>query len=309
MPYLSIIIPVYNSAEALERCLTSIAAQVEPPTAEIIVVDDGSDTPCTAQRPLDTPFPIRIMRQDHSGIPVARNIGVRVAVAPNLLFIDSDCVLDRNCLRHLQATMSRLSTDTVFQLRIEGTPSSIIGLAEQCRLCSVQARKLRTDGHIPWIDTAAFAIRRAGCLPGDLFDVRASRGSDTVLLAHLMRENRLPVYVSDACVQHCVDLSIAEYLAKALRSSLAESAARDIIKSTGMPLTSSVNGRLRFIPTLFEYAPAGRVGLTAVGVLLARYGLQAVGERLSQCVSIFARDRVPRSPGLGNTKQSTVRLR
>jgi glycosyltransferase involved in cell wall biosynthesis len=301
MPYLSIIIPVYNSAEALERCLASIAAQVEPPPAEIIVVDDGSDTPC-AQQTLDTPLPIRIVRQDHFGIPVARNIGVRVAVAPNLLFIDSDCVLDRNCLRHLQATMSRLSTDTVFQLRIEGTPSSIIGLAEQCRLCSVQARKLRTDGHIPWIDTAAFAIRSAGCLPGELFDVRASRGSDTVLLAHLMRENRLPVYVSDACVQHCVDLSIAEYLVKAFRSSLAESEARDIIKSTGMPLTSSVNARLRFVPRLFEYAPAGRAGLTAVGVLLARYGLQAAGERFSQCVSIFTRDRVPLT-------QRTVRLR
>jgi glycosyltransferase involved in cell wall biosynthesis len=259
-PYLSIIIPVYNRADALKRCLASIAQQIEPPTAEIIVVDDGSDTPCTEQPLVDMPFPTRIVRQDHSGIPVARNTGVRVAIAPNLLFIDSDCFLDRNCLRNLQTTMLRLpQTDTMFQLRIEGTPSSVVGSAEHCRLCSLQARKLRADGHISWIDTAAFAIRRASCLPRELFDVRSSRGSDTVLLAQQMRENRLPVFVSDACVQHCVDLSVVEYLAKALHSSISESAARDIIKSIGMPIYSPVNARLSSIPKLFAYAPAGRL--------------------------------------------------
>ena len=282
MPYLSIIIPVYNRTEALERCLASIASQVEPPTAEVIVVDDGSDIPCTVHHRIGMLFPIRIVRQDHSGIPVARNTGVNLAIAPNLLFIDSDCVMDRSCLCRLHATMSRLTEDTVFQLRVEGTTTSIIGLAEHCRLCSVQARKLRTDGHIPWIDTAAFAIRRTGCPPGALFNVRASRGSDTVLLAHLMRENHLPVYVSDACVQHCVDLSVMEYLTKALRSSLAESASRDIIKSIGMPPTSSVRTRLRCIPKLSAYAPKGRIGLTVVCIVLARYGLQAGGEWLSR---------------------------
>jgi glycosyltransferase involved in cell wall biosynthesis len=295
-PYLSIIIPVYNRPTALECCLRSIAAQVEPPAAEIIVVDDGSDTPCTAQQPVETPFPTRVVRQGHSGIPTARNAGVRVATAPNLLFIDSDCVLDRNCLRRLEATMSRLTVDTVFQLRIEGTSSSITGLAEHCRLCSLQARKLTTDGHIRWLDTAAFAIRRTGCLPGEVFDTRASRGSDSVLLARLMQDNRLPAYVSDAYVQHCVCLSIAGYLAKALRSSVAESASRDIIQAVGTPLTSPLSARLRSIPDLFAYAPAKRTGVAVVCIVLVRYALQAAGELLSRRGSTFSRDRGRLSP-------------
>jgi glycosyltransferase involved in cell wall biosynthesis len=295
-PYLSIIIPVCNRANALDRCLASIAAQVEPPTAEIIVVDDGSDTPYAVQQPIDTPFPVRIVRQDHSGIPVARNVGVRVASAPNLLFIDSDCVLDRNCLGHLAATISRLTADIVFQLRLEGTPSSITGLAEHCRLSSVQARKLRTDGHIRWLDTAALAVRHAGCLPGELFDARASRGSDSVLLARLIQDNRLPVYVSDACVQHCVSLSVAAYLAKALRSSLAASAARGIIRRMGTPLTSPLSAKLRSIPGLFAYVPAERGGLTAACILLLRYAFEAAGELLSRCGSTFVKDRVRLEP-------------
>jgi glycosyltransferase involved in cell wall biosynthesis len=49
-PTLSIVMPVYNVAPYLPRCLESLAA-LTPPADEIIVVDDGSTDDCRPSLP------------------------------------------------------------------------------------------------------------------------------------------------------------------------------------------------------------------------------------------------------------------
>ena len=46
-PLLSLIVPVYNVAPFLERCLASLAAQ-DSEGMEIVLVDDGSTDDCPA---------------------------------------------------------------------------------------------------------------------------------------------------------------------------------------------------------------------------------------------------------------------
>jgi glycosyltransferase involved in cell wall biosynthesis len=89
-PAVSIIIPHLNQPEALARCLESLVAQqCSEGSLEIIVVDNGSRTSpaCLAPR-----FPeIRWLSESEPGPGLARNCGVKAAMADRLLFIDADC--------------------------------------------------------------------------------------------------------------------------------------------------------------------------------------------------------------------------
>lgn len=88
---LSVVMPVYNVAAYLPRCLDSLAAQTRP-IDELIVVDDGSTDACPqilAEYAARLPQ-MRVIRQDNGGLSAARNTGMRHARGKYLAFVDSD---------------------------------------------------------------------------------------------------------------------------------------------------------------------------------------------------------------------------
>ena len=85
---LSIIIPVYNCAHVITRCLKSI----DYPDAEIIVIDDGSRDD-SAQRVMEyssNHSNVTLIRKDNGGVSSARNTGIENAKGKYLMFIDAD---------------------------------------------------------------------------------------------------------------------------------------------------------------------------------------------------------------------------
>ncbi len=90
-PRLSLVVPVYNVAPYLPRCLESLAA-LNPPADEIIVVDDGSTDDCPAILAGFAPrLPqMRVIRQENGGLSAARNTGLDAARGKYLAFVDSD---------------------------------------------------------------------------------------------------------------------------------------------------------------------------------------------------------------------------
>lgn len=117
---LSVVIPVYNSAETLERCLSTIAAQLGPGD-EVIVVDDGStdDVPAVAGR-----FRATIVRLDRrSGVAAARNRGADRATRPVLLFVDADVVLHADAIARGRARLADPSVAGVIG-SYDDTPAS-----------------------------------------------------------------------------------------------------------------------------------------------------------------------------------------
>lgn len=90
-PLLTVVVPVYNVAPYLARCLESLAA-LEPPAGEIIVVDDGSTDDCPHILTEWVPrLPaMRVIRQENGGLSAARNTALEVAQGRYLAFVDSD---------------------------------------------------------------------------------------------------------------------------------------------------------------------------------------------------------------------------
>lgn len=88
MKSVSVIIPSYNRAHLLPRCLDSVIAQECSPS-EIIVVDDGSTD--STRSLLQGSYPgIKVITQANKGVSAARNAGIRAATGDWLAFLDSD---------------------------------------------------------------------------------------------------------------------------------------------------------------------------------------------------------------------------
>ncbi|HWQ34200.1 MAG TPA: glycosyltransferase family A protein [Blastocatellia bacterium] len=91
-PVVSVIIPVYNSAEFIGETLASVFAQTFT-EYEVIVINDGS--PDTAELEVELrPFRDRIiyLEQENRGPAAARNLGIRRARGKYVALLDSDDV-------------------------------------------------------------------------------------------------------------------------------------------------------------------------------------------------------------------------
>ena len=98
---LSIIVPVYNVADYLAKCLDSLLAQDLPQNEyEIIVVNDGStdNSADIAQQYADGYANISLVNQANQGLSGARNTGIKCAKGDYIQFVDSDDYLEENVL-------------------------------------------------------------------------------------------------------------------------------------------------------------------------------------------------------------------
>lgn len=111
-PRLSLVIPVYNVAPYLPRCLDSLIA-LDPAADEIIVVDDGSTDDCAAiLASYAARLPqMRVIRQENGGLSAARNTGLDAATGTYLAFVDSDDFLSPDAYARALDAMERDQLD------------------------------------------------------------------------------------------------------------------------------------------------------------------------------------------------------
>lgn len=92
----SVIVPVYNGAEDLERCLAAIDNS-DWSTLECIVVDDASTDPHIID--IAKRHGVRLVRlEQRSGPALARNAGVKKARGEIIFFTDADVLLHSNAI-------------------------------------------------------------------------------------------------------------------------------------------------------------------------------------------------------------------
>lgn len=131
-PLVSIIVPIYNREQTLERCLCSILRQTYR-RIEVLAVDDGS-MDHTGQilekyRKLDSR--IRVFYKENSGVSESRNLGMRMAKGEYIQFADSDDWLPKDATESLLGGI-RMGAD--------------MAIGDYCR---VVGPKIWVKGHIP----------------------------------------------------------------------------------------------------------------------------------------------------------------
>ena len=94
---LSVVIPVYNIRDYVERCVRSVLAQPDVPL-EVLIVDDGSTDDsgavCDALAAEDSR--VTVIHKPNGGLSDARNYGLCHAQGEYILFMDGDDWLAEN---------------------------------------------------------------------------------------------------------------------------------------------------------------------------------------------------------------------
>src|SRR5690554_2936235 len=110
MRIVSVIVPVYNRDDTIERCLSMIRKSIVSHELELIVVDNGSTDQSVeiAQRYTD-----HIVINKSRNIALARNKGVKKAHGEILVFIDSDVYVEEDTIDKLVQTVQENSTAMV----------------------------------------------------------------------------------------------------------------------------------------------------------------------------------------------------
>jgi glycosyltransferase involved in cell wall biosynthesis len=103
LPTVSVVVPAYNEARVIARCLGTLLDQTHRPH-EIIVVDDGSTD---GTRSIARGFGgVTLLEQSHEGSGAARNRGARAATGAVLCFVDADMRFARDFLAQLVAPIA-----------------------------------------------------------------------------------------------------------------------------------------------------------------------------------------------------------
>ena len=119
---LSVIVPLYNSAEWLPKCLDSILCQdLDESEYEIICVDDGSpdhSKDIAASFAVEHPN-VKVVSQSNQGTAGARNTGMQHATGKYLCFVDPDDYVEKNVYGGLIRRMEEENLDMLrFNYRI-----------------------------------------------------------------------------------------------------------------------------------------------------------------------------------------------
>lgn len=111
----SVIIPVYNVEQYLERCLDSIINQTLK-DIEIVIINDGSTDNslniCTKYAKRDNR--IKIITQKNGGLAAARNTGLEYAMGEYIGFVDSDDWIDLDFYEKLYNTAKKYNCDIAY---------------------------------------------------------------------------------------------------------------------------------------------------------------------------------------------------
>ena len=112
MPKVSIIIPVFNVENYLERCLKSIINQTFK-DIEIIIINDGSTDKSLeiCKKFAESDKRIILISQKNKGVSAARNTGINIATGKYLSFVDSDDFITPDMIEFLLTNIEKHDAD------------------------------------------------------------------------------------------------------------------------------------------------------------------------------------------------------
>ena len=170
-PCVSIVIPSYNRAKELERCLYSLFSLDYPANClEIIVVDDastdetGSMLQHLAQEVATHEQELHVIRHEKQrGVGISRNTGAEAAQYGLVAYLDSDCVASPGWLRELVPTFQDTRIAAVGGMIRAYDRNTLLGSYED--VCSSlymgeRTQQVSLKGPLTYLPSANMLVRR-----------------------------------------------------------------------------------------------------------------------------------------------------
>jgi mycofactocin system glycosyltransferase len=200
----TVVIPVYERAAALDRCLAGLAGYA------VVVVDDGSpqqgaeiEAVCARHRAT------YIRREDNGGAGVARDTGLRTVTTEFVAFVDSDCVPAPGWIEQLAPHFDDPIVAAVApRIVADAAPGTVGAYAVTNSALDLgrRASRVAPGGRVGYVPTAALVLRR--CALGDVsrdgnaFDARLRTGEDVDLVWRLDEAGWRVRYEPAVAVRH-----------------------------------------------------------------------------------------------------------
>jgi glycosyltransferase involved in cell wall biosynthesis len=247
---ISVVIPTWERAAALEGCLLALAAQtLARDRFEVIVCDDGSRAPIAdaleaTLRTLQPRLAVRIVRQRNAGPAAARNRAAAAADGRWLAFTDDDCRPAPDWLERLLAHFA-LTPDVLIGggLRTQGTADRY-ALATQAIMDFVYADQERRGG-VRLFSTSNLALPAAGFarLGGFSGAFLLAAGEDYDLCARWQASGGAALYAPDAVIVHEHALTLAGFCRQHFTYGRGLLRMRRRMRNGGSPVRGTGSGR------------------------------------------------------------------
>lgn len=208
---ISVVIPAFNAAHTIIKCLKALEKQTLLPY-EVIIVDDGSrdglEEIIIKIRPTFKIKKLFFLRQNHQGVSAARNLGAKKASGQILAFIDSDCIPGEDWLRNLVAPFSDAGVGAVGGGYSSGVDNSFWQTFSHEEL-SFRRRKRR--GHVATLLSNNMACRKATFWKAGGFPKNYSVCEDMYLTYQISRRDKI-VWLEDNGVRHHFKKNLKSFL-------------------------------------------------------------------------------------------------
>ena len=125
--FISVIVPVYNVEEYLDKCLESLLNQ-HYSDMEIVVVDDKStDGSLNIAKKYEKYTNVKVIaKEKNSGLSDTRNVGIKESCGQYIMFLDSDDYVENGCIAKIQGIIEKENTPDLINAIIEFSNSMAV---------------------------------------------------------------------------------------------------------------------------------------------------------------------------------------
>ncbi|MBR1654221.1 MAG: glycosyltransferase family 2 protein [Clostridia bacterium] len=192
---ISIIVPIYNSQETLDRCINSIINQSYR-NIEIILINDGSQdnskNKCKDFQKQDDR--IILINKENTGVSDCRNIGIKESTGTYIVFVDSDDYIEQDYIYNIYEEIKKSNCKVAFCGMIE----SNINKNKYKNVNYLDTKKVLdfNDYIDDFINTTHFSMVWKGIYKKETvesikFDVKLKYGEDLLFLFNVLSNNRV----------------------------------------------------------------------------------------------------------------------
>jgi GT2 family glycosyltransferase len=211
---ISVIVPVFNGATKIKKCVNALRQQKTARSYEIIVVDDGSTDRGLEQIPGNG---FRVFTQPNQGPAAARNLGVEKARGEIVLFTDADCEPQPDWIEQMVGSLEKLSVSGVKGAYLT-RQKKIVPRFVQLEYESKYAR-MKKDRYIDFIDTYSAGFVKKDFLKVGQYDTQFTTASveDQEFSFRMWAKGYRMVFNPMALVNHTHSDTLSNYAKKKYR--------------------------------------------------------------------------------------------